>query len=75
MAQGFSQKYNQDYNETFCPVVRSESIRTLILLSVRNRLNLHHMVITATFLNGELDEEIYMKQPKGFAVTGQEHLV
>ena len=70
MAQGFSQKYSQDYNEIFCPVVRSESIRTLISLSVRNRLNLHQMDITATFLNGELDEEIYMKQPKGLTSKG-----
>ena len=49
---------------------RSESIRTLISLSVRNRLNLHQMDITATFLNGELDEEIYMKQPKGLTSKG-----
>ena len=41
VAQGFSQKYGQDYDETFCPVVRSESIRTLISLSVRNGLKLY----------------------------------
>ena len=75
VAQGFSQKYGQDYDETFCPVVRSESIRTLISLSVRNGLKHHQMDVTTAFLNGELDEEVYMKQPKGFAVKGQENLV
>ena len=74
MAQGFSQKYGQDY-ETFCFVVRFKSIRTLISLSVHNGLKLNKMDVTAVFLNGELDKEVYMKQPKGFAVTGQEHLV
>ena len=75
MAQGFTQSYGQDYDETFCPVVRSESIRTLISLSVQNGLKLHQMDVTAAFLNGKLDEEVYMNQPKGFVAIGQENLV
>ena len=71
MAKEFSQKYGVDYDQTFCPVV----IRTLISLSVNNRQKLYQMDITITFLNGDLDEEIYMKQPEGFEVKGQEHLV
>ena len=38
-------------------------------------LELHHMDVKTTFLNGDLSEEIYMKQPEGFVVDGQEHKV
>ena len=72
VAQGCSQKYGVDYDETFSPVVRPESIRTLIALSVQDGLKLHQMDVTTAFLNGDLDGEIYMKQPEGFASEGQE---
>ena len=75
VAQGFSQKYGLDYDETFSPVVRFESLRTVISLAVQNGLKLHQMDVTTAFLNGELDEEVYMKQPEGFAEKGQEDLV
>ena len=75
VAQGFSQKFGTDYDETFCPVVRLESLRTLISLSVQCGLKHHLIGVTTAFLNGELEEEVYMKQPKGFIANGQEHLV
>ena len=75
VAQGFSQKYGLDYDETFSPVVRFESLRTVIALAVQNELKLHQMDVTTAFLNGELDEEVYMMQPEGFAAKGQEDLV
>ena len=75
VAQGFSQKFGLDYDETFCPVVRFESVRAAIALGVQNGLKLHQMDVTTAFLNGNLEEEVYMKQPEGFAIKGQEHLV
>ena len=75
MAQGFSQKYGLDYDESFCPVVRPESIRTVIALAVKKGLKLHQMDVTIAFLNGEIEEEVYMKQSEGFVADGQEHLV
>ena len=75
VAQGFSQKYGIDYDEVFCPVVRSESIRTVIALATQNGLQLHQMDVTSAFLNGDLEEEVYMKQPQGVIQKGQEHLV
>ena len=75
VAQGYSQKCGIDYNEIFCPVVRSESIRTVIALAAQNGLQLHQIDITTAFLNGNLEEEVYMKQPEGFTDKGQEHLV
>ena len=75
VAQGFTQKDGIDYDETFSPVVRFESIRTIIALAARHNLQLHQIDITTAFLNGTLEEVIYMKQPEGFEVKGKEHIV
>ena len=70
MAQGCSQKFGCDYNETFSPVIRFQSVQIVISLAVQNGLKLHQMDVTTAFLNGEL-EEVYMKQPEGFIAKGQ----
>ena len=75
MAQGFTQKFGSDYNETFCPIVRLESVRTLIALSVQYGLKLHQVDVTTAFLNGELEEEVFMRQPEGFVTPGKEQFV
>ena len=75
VAQGFSQKEGIDYDETFSPVVRFESIRTVIALAAQFGLKLHQMDVKTAFLNGELKEKIYMKQPPGYVVEGKENLV
>ena len=75
VAQGFSQKFGTDYDETFSPVVRLESVRTLIATSVHQGLQLHQVNATTAFLNGKLEKEVYMKQPEGFVVPGKKHLV
>ena len=75
VAQGFSQKRGLDYDETFSPVVRTESVRSMLALAAKDNLLLHQMDVTTAFLNGTLEEEVYMKQPEGFATKGKEHLV
>ena len=75
VAQGFSQKQGLDYDETFSPVIRFESFRSLVAVALQKRLKLHQLDITAAFLNGRLEEEVFMNQPEGFAVKGKEHLV
>ena len=75
VAQGYTQKFGLDYDETFSPVVRFESVRTVVALAAQQGLKLHQMDVTCAFLNGELEEEIYMKQPEGFEIKGKEHLV
>ena len=75
VAQGFSQQHGLDYDETFSPVVRFESLRTVIALAVQNNLYLQQMDFTSAFLNGNLEEEVYMKQPEGFVEKGKENLV
>ena len=75
VAQGFSQKRGLDYDETFSPVLRTESVRSMKALAGKDNLLLHQMDVTTAFLNETLEEEVYMKQPEGFATMGKEHLV
>ena len=75
VAQGFSQKYGTDYDDTFCLVVRLESLCALTALAVQHDLKLRQVDVTTAFLNGDLEEEVYMKQPKGFILKDKEHLV
>ncbi len=63
LAQGFSQTKGMDYDETFCPVVRMELLRAIVGLAARNGLKLHQLDVITAFLNGKLDEEVYMRQP------------
>lgn len=75
VAQGYTQQYGTDYDETFCPVVRQESLRVLLALSVQHGLKLHQVDVTTAFLNGALEEEVFMRQPEGFEIKGKKHLV
>ena len=75
VAQGFSQTHGRDYDETFCPVVRFESIHSVIAVAVQNDLTLHQMDVTSAFLNGTLEEEVFMQQPEGYKSEGETQLV
>ena len=75
VAKGYTQKPGEDYDETFSPVVRYSSIRTLLAFAVQNGMMIHQMDVVTAFLNGTLDEDIYMEQPPGYIKKGEEHLV
>ena len=75
VAKGYSQRHGIDFEETFSPVVRFSSIRTLLALAVQKGMIVHQMDIVTAFLNGELQEEIYMQQPDGYQISGKESLV
>jgi hypothetical protein len=66
VAKGYSQQEGIDYNETFAPVSKLSSIRMLLALAAKFNLEVHQMDVHSAYLNGELKEEIYMKQPEGF---------
>ena len=65
--KGFSQKKGVDYDQTFSPVVRNASVRTHLSIAAIERMHLLQFDISTAFLYGELDEELYMKQPEGFS--------
>jgi hypothetical protein len=75
VAQGFSQKEGIDYEETFAPIARLEAIRILLAFSVAKGFKLHQMDVKSAFLNGVLDEEVYVRQPPGFECEKYPHRV
>jgi hypothetical protein len=68
VARGFSQKKGIDSEETFAPIARYTSIRTIIALATKMKWKLHQMDVKTTFLNGVIEEEMYIEQPQGFEV-------
>ena len=75
VAKGYAQQPGVDYDETFSPVVKFQSIGVLLTLAVQHDLLLHQMDVVTTFLNGILEETIYMQQPDGYIQQGKERLV
>jgi hypothetical protein len=75
IAQGFSPKVGIDYEETFALVARSEVIRILLDFSMAKGFKLHLMDVESAFLNGVLEEEVYLRQPPGFESEKYPHPV
>nr|GEW35691.1 hypothetical protein [Tanacetum cinerariifolium] len=73
--QGFKQKEGIDYFDTYAPVARITTIRLLLALAATHNLVIHQMDVKTAFLNGDLDEEVYIKQPERFIMSGNEHKV
>jgi transposase InsO family protein len=72
VAKGFTQREGIDYDETFSPVLQYASLRCLLAMVAHYDLELHQMDVKTAFLNGDIDHEIYMKQPEGHEVPGKE---
>jgi len=70
VAKRYSQACGQDYVDTFSPIAKMTSLRILVSLAATYHWPLHQLDIKNIFLNGILDEEVYMKQPPGFIAQG-----
>ncbi|RVW14668.1 Retrovirus-related Pol polyprotein from transposon TNT 1-94 [Vitis vinifera] len=75
VAKGFTQKEGVDYEDTFSPVVMLKSIRILLSIVAYYDYEIWQMDVKTAFLNGHLEETIYMVQPEGFVVKDQEQKV
>lgn len=64
VAQGFSQRPGIHFDQTFAPVARQSSVRTFVSLATRFRMSIRHFDVTTAYLNGDLEEEIYMEPSK-----------
>eukprot|EP00253_Pinus_taeda_P030779 PITA_30779 len=75
VAWGFSPVEGIEYDETFAPIVRYSSIRSMLALSNQMGWNIHQMDVKTKFLNGKIEEEVYIEQPEGFEVFDHESQV
>ncbi|KAL8097443.1 hypothetical protein AgCh_030536 [Apium graveolens] len=75
VAKSFKQRQGIDFDETFSPLALLKSIRILLAIAAYYDYEIWQMDVKTAFLNGELEEEVYMTQPEGFLSKGNEHLV
>ena len=75
VARGFTQQLGIDFNETFAPVARMDTVRTVLAIATQKKWLVYQMDVKSTFLNGYLEEEVYMEQPQGYEVPFQEKSV
>ena len=75
VARGFTQHPNIDFSETFSLATRMDTVRTILVVTTQNKWNVYQMDVKSTFLNGYLNEEVYVEQPQVYEVPRQEHKV
>ena len=66
VAKGYSQEEGIDYDETYAPVARLEAIRMFLAFAAHSNFKVYQMDVKSAFLNGDLEEEVYVEQPPGF---------
>jgi len=66
VAKGFNQEFGVDYNETFAPVIKQQALKLCLAIAVNENLNVHQIDVSTAFLNGDLEEDVYIDPPDGF---------
>ncbi len=75
VAKGYSQKEGVDYEDTFAPFAKMNTIRIMIAFATKYDWKLHQLDVKSSFLNGDLKDDSYLVQPEGFVKKGQEHFL
>jgi hypothetical protein len=75
VCKGYAQVEGHDFDETFAPVARLEAIKMFLAYSCHKNFKVYQMDVKSTFLNGYLEEEVYMEKPKGFSLTDNPNYV
>ena len=75
VARGFKQQADIEFNETFAPVACMDTIKTVLAIVSHKKWHVYQMDVKSTFLNGYMEEEVYVEQPQGYEFLGQEHKV
>ena len=75
VAKGYVQKQEVDFEETFAPVARLDTVRLILALTAHLGWEIHYMDVKSAFLSGYIKDEVYVAQPKGFIVKNKEHKV
>jgi len=75
VARGFMQKAGMDYFEVYAPVIRLETVRLIVAIACGRNWPMHHLDVKSIFLNGPLDEEVYVTQTPGFKIKGKKNMV
>lgn len=75
VVKGYKQQQGKDYDETFAPVAGMETVRIVLFIAAQHKWKIYQMDSKFAFLNGVLKEKVYVEQPPGYEVEGQEHKV
>lgn len=75
VAQGFNQQQGVDFLEAYAPVAKHTTLKALLAVASEHKMKLKHLDVKTAYLNGHLNEEVYMRQPPGFVERGKEGLV
>jgi len=75
VVRGFMQKAGTDYFEVYAPIVRLETMRLIVAIACGRNWPMYHLDVKFAFLNGPLNEVVYVTQPPGFKIKGKENMV
>jgi hypothetical protein len=66
VAKGYAQQHDVDYTEVFAPVARMDTIQMIIALAAKKGWLIYQLDVKSAFLHGELSEDLFVEQPKGY---------